>query len=182
MLEDANVTIFSLNDFSHHPAIEEDGETFFENALKKAKTISDAIGETVLADDSGLEVDYLGGNPGVRSSRYSGDDATDDRNIAKLLSQLNGVSTENRGASFRCVLVLYRPDGWFESFEGSLRGLISEEPVGNGGFGYDPVFFIPEKGMTAAQLPAEIKNRISHRAEAVKKLKKWLKSGRSAAR
>ncbi len=176
MLEDANVMVFSLNDFADHPVIEEDGETFFENALKKAKTISDAIGETVLADDSGLEVDYLGGKPGVRSSRYSGDDATDDTNIAKLLYQLNGVSAENRGASFRCVLVLYSPDGWFESFEGSLRGLISEEPIGNGGFGYDPVFFMPEKGVTVAQLPAEIKNRISHRAEAVKKLKKWLQN------
>lgn len=174
MLNDANIMILSLNDFSDIPVIEEDGETFFENALKKAKTISEAVGETVLADDSGLEVDFLGGKPGVRSSRYSGDNATDHGNIIKLLIQLNGVPAEQRGASFRCVLVLYMPDGSFQSFEGSLRGCISEEPIGNGGFGYDPVFVVPGKKMTVAQLPPETKNRISHRAEAVNKLKEWL--------
>ena len=171
------MTILSFGDFpdiSAIPDIIEDGETFFENALKKAKTISDIVGELVFADDSGLEVDYLGGKPGVRSSRYSGDDATDDKNIDKLLNQLKGVPEEKRGASFKCVIVLYRPDGWFESFEGSLRGLISEARAGHGGFGYDPVFYVPEEGITVAQLPPEVKNKISHRAEAVNKLKKWL--------
>lgn len=171
------MTILSLGDFpdiSTIPDIVEDGETFFENALKKAKTISDIVGEMVFADDSGLEVDYLGGKPGVRSSRYSGDDATDEKNIEKLLNQLRGVPVENRGASFNCVIVLYQPDGSFESFEGTLRGRISEERIGDGGFGYDPVFYVPEKGVTVAQLPPEVKNRISHRAEAVNKLKKAL--------
>ena len=192
MLENRGVIIRSLNDFPDISEIEEDGDTFFENALKKAKTISLATGEAVLADDSGLEVDYLGGKPGVRSSRYSGNHATDEKNIRKLLDQLNGVPEEERGASFKCVLVFYQPGGSFESFEGSLRGRINEKPEGQNGFGYDPVFFVPEKGVTVAQLPLRIKNKISHRAKAIMKLKKWLNagvfpiiqlsSGRSAAR
>ncbi len=182
MLEDTDLVIFSLNDFSDYPVIEEDGETFFENALKKAKTIANVVGEIVLADDSGLEVDHLDGKPGVKSSRYSGYNATDNNNITKLLDELRDIPIEKRGASFRCVLVLFTPDGWFESFEGSLRGRITEQPAGDCGFGYDPVFFVPEKGMTVAQLPPETKNRISHRAEAAKKLKKWLQEERIAER
>lgn len=176
MFEEIDVMILSLYDFPDLPKIEEDGVTFLENALKKAKTISLVTGETTLADDSGLEVDYLGGSPGILSSRYSGEDATDEGNIRKLLDQLNGVPPEQRGASFRCVLVLYQPNGWFKSFEGSLRGRISEVPMGNSGFGYDPVFYIPDRGLTVAQLPLKIKNRISHRAGATKKLKKWVQN------
>jgi XTP/dITP diphosphohydrolase len=177
MLEDIDIQILSLRDFLDIPEIEEDGETFFENSLIKAKTISQTTGQMVLADDSGLEVDCLGGRPGIRSSRYAGEMATDESNIKKLLDQLKGVPSEQRGASFRCVLVLYRPDGSFKSFEGELRGRINEEPVGNGGFGYDPVFFVPERKMTVAQLPLMIKNGISHRSQAVKKVKKWLQQG-----
>jgi XTP/dITP diphosphohydrolase len=182
MLENRGVIIRSLNDFPNIPEIEEDGDTFFENALKKAKTISLATGEAVLADDSGLEVDYLGGKPGVRSSRYSGNHATDEKNISKLLDQLNGVPEEERGARFKCVLVFYQPGDSFESFEGSLCGRINEKPEGHGGFGYDPVFFIPEKGVTVAQLPLRIKNKISHRAKAVIKLRKWLQKGHLSER
>lgn len=174
MFEDMGVMLLSLSNFPDLPEIEEDGETFFENAYKKAKTISNATGKMVLADDSGLEVNYLGGLPGVRSSRYSGDDATDEGNIKMLLDQLKNVPSEQRDASFRCVLVMYKPDGWFKTFEGYLHGKISEEPAGEGGFGYDPVFYITEKGLTVAQLPLTTKNRVSHRAMAVKKLKKWL--------
>jgi len=192
LLADTDITIRSLEDYSSAPDIVENGETFYENAMKKAKIISESLGETVLADDSGLEVDCLGGRPGVRSARYAGEDSSDEQNIQKLLQELRGIPKEKRGAAFRCSLVLYRPDGFFESFEGSLRGQITEEPVGEGGFGYDPVFFLPERGVTVAQLSHEVKNRISHRADAVNQFKKWLhngnlsgtvlKSGRSAAR
>jgi XTP/dITP diphosphohydrolase len=191
LLSDTGLDIRSLKDYSGIPDIDEDGETFFDNALKKAKTISELLGETVLADDSGLAVDFLGGNPGVYSARFAGEKSSDEANIRKLLDQLGGIPAEKRGASFRCTLVLYFPDGRFEYFEGSLQGQVSQEPTGDGGFGYDPVFFLPEKGITVAQLSQEEKNAISHRADAVNKLKEWInngnipeelkKSGRSAA-
>jgi XTP/dITP diphosphohydrolase len=139
--------------------------------MKKAKVISEHTGEIVLADDSGLEVEYLRGEPGVYSSRYSGPDATDDTNIKKLLHTMEDVPRERRRAAFRCVLVLYFPDGKYESFEGRLEGIIHDRPVGGGGFGYDPVLFLPDWGSTVAQLPMEVKNRISHRAQAVLKFK-----------
>jgi len=113
----------------------------------------------------------------VYSSRYSGNDATDSRNIQKLLKRMEGVSVEKRGASFRCVLVLYRPDGRYASFEGRLQGIINDKPIGSLGFGYDPVFFLPELGLTVAQIPPETKNRISHRAQAVNKFKEACKRG-----
>ena len=174
MLKDIDVSVISLRYFPDIPDIEEDGESFFENALKKAETVSRLTGATVLADDSGLEVSHLGGKPGVHSSRYSGNDTTDEENMKKLLGELTGVPAPQRDASFRCVLVLYHPDGRFESFEGELRGRIHDRPMGNGGFGYDPVFFIPDFGMTVAQISPEVKNRISHRAQAFEKLKKNL--------
>jgi len=171
LLGDLGVDVLSLNDFANVPDVIEDGASFFENALKKAKEISEHTGEIVLADDSGLEVEYLGGEPGVYSSRYSGPDATDDTNIEKLLLNMKGVPREKRGAAFRCVLVLYFPDGKYESFEGRLPGLINDKPQGGGGFGYDPVFFLPNWGSTVAQIPLDVKNRISHRAQAVLKFK-----------
>lgn len=171
LLGDLGVDVLSLNDFANVPDVVEDGTTFFENALKKAKVISEHTGEIVLADDSGLEVEYLEGAPGVYSSRYSGPDATDDTNIKKLLQTMKGVPREKRKAAFRCVLVLYFPDGKYESFEGRLEGIIHDRPMGGGGFGYDPVFFFPEWGSTVAQLPMEVKNRISHRSQAVHKFK-----------
>jgi XTP/dITP diphosphohydrolase len=171
MLGDLGVDILSLNDFPNVPEVIEDGATFLENALKKAKTISEYTGEIVLADDSGLEVEYLNGEPGVYSSRYSGEGATDDTNIKKLLLVMEGVPREKRDAAFRCVLVLYFPDGSYESFEGRLTGIIHYRPVGGGGFGYDPVLFVPDWGSTVAQLPMKVKNRISHRAQAIGKFK-----------
>jgi XTP/dITP diphosphohydrolase len=175
MLVGMSIEVLSLNDYKNISDINEDGKSFFENALKKAQFISELTGEIVLADDSGLEVDYLGGEPGIYSSRYSGNDATDSSNIQKLLKRLEGVTIEKRGASFKCVLVLYRPDGKYWSFEGSLQGIINEEPVGNGGFGYDPVFFLPELKLTVAQIPEEFKNRVSHRATAINKFKEACK-------
>ena len=174
LLEGMNVNLLSLHDCPDVPNIIEDGNTFLENALKKARVISEYTGGTIIADDSGLEVDYLQGAPGIHSARYSGVGATDERNIHKLLEELEGVPIEKRGAAFRCALVLYRTDGTFETFEGKLEGKIATEPTGSEGFGYDPVFIVPEQGKTVAQLDPETKNRISHRAIAFAKLKKSL--------
>ncbi len=176
-------TLFSLSDYPDIPEIVEDGKTFPENALKKARVVSAYTGEIVIADDSGIEIDFLGGKPGVFSARYSGPDATDKGNIEKLLMELKDVPLNERGATFRCVLVLYMPDGSFESFEGEWRGKIGSKPTGDKGFGYDPVFVVPEFGKTAAELSPEIKNSVSHRAKALGKLKERLekKPGRGAA-
>lgn len=174
ILSGLNMEIYSLERYDTIPDIEETGSTFFENAYAKAKTVSELTGEIVVADDSGLEVDSLGGQPGVRSSRYAGEYATDPENIMKLLRAMEGIPREQRGATFRCVLVLYWPDGKYEVFEGSLRGVIHDRPVGTGGFGYDPVFFLPDKGVTVAQLSPEEKNAISHRGCAARKLKDFL--------
>lgn len=127
-----------------------------------------------LADDSGLEVDVLGGAPGIYSARYAGDDATDAGNIRRLLEELKDIAPQKRGGSFRCVLVLYEPGGHFESFEGQWQGQIVDKPAGTGGFGYDPVFFLPELSMTVAQLPPGLKNHLSHRAKAFQGLKNYL--------
>lgn len=171
MLEGVDIDLCSLEDYPNVPDVIEDGQTFFENALKKAKSTSLLTGKIALADDSGLEVDCLNGKPGIFSSRYSGHDANDESNIKKILTELNGIPEENRGAAFRCVLVLYWPNGHHESFEGTWRGRISHSPLGIEGFGYDPIFFLPEKGITVAQLSTDEKNQLSHRAQAFKKLK-----------
>jgi XTP/dITP diphosphohydrolase len=187
LLAKCGVTLQSLDDYPDLPDISEDGNSFLANALKKARAIAELTGETVLADDSGLEVRALDGAPGVYSARYAGEGADEEKNILKLLHDLEDVPPEEREAAFRCVLVLYLPDGRYHTFDGKWEGRIAETPAGKGGFGYDPVFYLPERGVTVAELPAGIKNRISHRAKAVEKLKVWLqrefmKTGRSAAR
>jgi len=164
----------SLAEYTDAPDVVEDGGTFLDNALKKAKTIGAFTGEVVLADDSGLMVDFLDGRPGVHSSRFAGEGASDEDNIRKLLTELQQVPKAQRGASFMCVLVLHFPDGRYESFEGRWRGVISEEAVGSSGFGYDPVFYLPDRGVTVAQMSAEEKNAVSHRARAFDKLKRYL--------
>jgi XTP/dITP diphosphohydrolase len=174
MLRGLDIEVLSLQSFPGVPEVEEDGQTFYENALKKAREVSRHTSETVLADDSGLEVEFLGGEPGILSARYSGPTATDESNNRILLRNLEGIPDEKRGAAFRCVLVLCRPDGRCESFEGSWRGEILFEPRGTMGFGYDPLFLDPEQGLTAAELPPAIKNRISHRGQAFAKFRSWL--------
>jgi len=171
MLEGMNIELVSLKNYQNVPEIVEDGKSFLENALKKAKIISAFTGETVLADDSGLQVDALEGEPGIYSARYAGEKATDDDNINLLLSRLKHVPQEKRTASFRCALVLYRMDGSYDSFESRWRGLIIDERRGGNGFGYDPVFYVPELKKTAAELPPEIKNKVSHRGQAFAQLK-----------
>jgi XTP/dITP diphosphohydrolase len=178
MLRDLDIDVFSLQSFPDVPEVVEDGQSFLENALKKAKEVSRHTGEVVLADDSGLEVDALGGKPGIHSARYSGPAATDETNNRKLLGEMQQVPEGKRWAAFRCVLVLYRPDGRSESFEGAWRGEILFEPRGSMGFGYDPLFFDPQRGLTAAELPPEIKNRISHRGRAFAKFREWLEKNK----
>lgn len=137
---------------------------------KKAQTISIHTGRLTLADDSGLVVDALDGAPGVLSARFSGGDATDSTNNAKLLEELNGVVTADRQAAFYCAMVLVDPDCGTSHFSGLLKGAILEEMQGDGGFGYDPLFMVREYGVTLAQLPLETKNRISHRGQALRSL------------
>jgi len=181
ILDGADINLLSLHNYPHIPEITEDGHTFFENALKKAQTVSGLTGEAAFADDSGLAVDALAGAPGVYSARYSGPGATDTGNVAKLLHDLKDVPAGKRSASFICVLVLWYPGGNYFTFEGRWRGEITSEPAGNNGFGYDPVFFVPERGLTSAQLPPEVKNRISHRAQALTMLKDALAKGQEHA-
>ena len=166
MLAGLNVILLSLNDFPNIPEIEEDGSSYLENALKKARAVSDFTGEMALADDSGLEVDALGGAPGIHSSRYAGDEAMDEDNMRKLLKELEGLPPDKRGATFHCEMVFYLPGGAYEAFRGRWNGRIHDVPLGDGGFGYDPVFFLLDRGVTVGQLPAYVKNRISHRAQA----------------
>jgi XTP/dITP diphosphohydrolase len=174
MMGDVGVTIRSLGEYPELPEVEEDGTSFLENALKKARTAAKFTGEIALADDSGLEVAALNGAPGIYSSRYAGNGADDAQNNRKLLDDLRGIPSAERGAAFRCVLVLCWPDGRYRAFEGGWAGRITEAPKGEGGFGYDPVFFLPECGVTVAELSPDVKNRISHRAQAFAKLKTWL--------
>lgn len=147
--------------------VEESGETFKENAVLKARAFAQASGLLTLADDSGLEVDVLGGAPGVRSARYAGPGASDADRYLKLLRELEGVPRERRTARFRCVVALATPEGEVYTADGVCEGWITEEPRGEFGFGYDPVFYVSECGCTMAELEPEVKNRISHRARAV---------------
>lgn len=171
LLEGLPIALRSLDDFPDAPDVEEDGDTFLENALKKALAIARHTGCAVLADDSGLTVDALGGAPGVHSARYAGEGADDGRNIEKLLREMKDVPERERGAAFRCVLVLCEPDGSCEYFEGAWEGRIADTPDGDGGFGYDPVFYLPGLGKTVARLSLEEKNRLSHRARAMGRLR-----------
>ena len=164
----------SLLDLPETIQVEENGDTYAQNALIKAKTLWQQVKEPVFADDSGLEIDALNGAPGLYSSRYSGPDATDKKNIDKVLSQLSGVSEQDRGACFKCVIVYLDKDGTSHEFTGTLPGKICESPSGSEGFGYDPIFYLPERGCTVAEISAQDKNKISHRARAVASLREYL--------
>lgn len=156
--------------------VEESGSSMRENAIHKAVTYSTLSKLITLADDSGLEVDALGGEPGVRSARYAGEGATDRQRVDYLLSKLADVPWEKRTARFRCVIALATGGGEVKLFEGECRGVIALEPKGDNGFGYDPVFYLPELGQTMAQLPSEVKNRVSHRAQAARQARPVLES------
>ncbi len=161
--------ILSLQEAGDPPDVEEDGTTFAENALKKARAVAAFAGLPALADDSGLVVDALGGEPGVYSARYAGEGATDAQRNELVLSKLQGVPGERRSARFVCVMALAFPDGREYTVEGLCEGVILSEPRGGQGFGYDPIFFLPDLGRSMAELSLEEKNRISHRARALEK-------------
>ena len=148
---------------------EETGQTYAENATIKAVAYAEASGLVALADDSGLEVDALGGRPGPLSARYAGPDRTDQERVQALLQELAGVPDEERGARFRAVIAIAEPAGRLELVEGSVEGRIAQEPRGEGGFGYDPIFLLPERGMTTAELPPDEKNAVSHRGVAARR-------------
>ncbi len=168
LLDDLPVTILTRNDFLEFPDVEETGSTLDENAALKARTIAEFTGFPALADDSGLEVDALGGAPGVYSSRYAGEGCTYADNNRKLLRELSGAPREKRTARFRCVIVIDWGDGEKQAIEGAAQGYISEDIVGDKGFGYDPVFFYPPAGMRFSQMTLEEKNRVSHRGLALR--------------
>jgi XTP/dITP diphosphohydrolase len=149
--------------------VEETGGTFAENAIQKAAAYARASDLWTWADDSGLEVDALGGGPGVHSARYAGPGASDADRRRRLLNALAGVPWDRRTARFRCVVALATPGGEVRTADGMCEGVIAFGPAGNNGFGYDPVFYLPERGATMAQLPPEEKNRISHRGRAAQK-------------
>ena len=159
--------------------VEETGRTFEENARLKALAFAEAGRVLTLADDSGLEVDALNGEPGIRSSRYAGEGATDEDRIKFLLDKMKDVPEEKRTARFRCVIALAFPDGRVEFCSGECHGLITFEPRGSEGFGYDPIFYFPELKKTMAELPPEVKNRISHRARAAQEARKILERDQS---
>jgi XTP/dITP diphosphohydrolase len=165
MLKDFPVEIKNLDDFGPIPEVEEDGKTFDDNAYKKALFTAKALGLPAIADDSGLVVDALEGAPGVKSARYAGENVSDQDNIDKLLQEMAGKS--NRKAAFECVLSIAVSTGPALTYEGRCEGEITKEPQGDGGFGYDPVFYYPEYGKTFAEISSEEKNRVSHRGRAL---------------
>jgi XTP/dITP diphosphohydrolase len=170
LLGDLGIRIRTLADFPAAPEVEEDGATCEANALKKAREIASATGIPSVADDTGLEVDALGGRPGVYAARYAGESATYVDNCRKLLKELDGVPPVRRTARFRTVAALATPAGYCHVATGALVGAIAEGFIGTQGFGYDPVFFVPELGRTLAELTSEEKNRISHRAKAFRSM------------
>lgn len=163
--------ILSIKDGIEIPEVIEDGVTFEANATKKALEIAKFTGMVAIADDSGLCVEALNGEPGVYSARYAGEDATDEKNNQKLIENLEGI--ENRNAKFVCVIAIAKPDGEYHTFRGEVEGKIVDIPAGEDGFGYDPHFYIKEYGKTFAQMP-EVKNKISHRAKALEKLREQI--------
>lgn len=176
VLGDLQVEVLPQSDFSVSDA-DETGLSFVENAILKARHAAKATGLPALADDSGLEVDALQGAPGIYSARFSGEGATDERNNALLLEKLEGVAAAERTARFRCVLAFMRHENDPTPLicQGSWEGVILEQSSGDNGFGYDPLFYIPELDKTSAQLPSEEKNRLSHRGQAVLLLKEAIK-------
>ena len=170
------VPVATAASFAGCPEPQETGRTFEENALIKARAVSRYTGRTALADDSGLEVDALDGAPGVRSARYAGTDATDQDNVRCLLDALDGITDHDRTARFRCVVAVVVPDGRSWTAEGACEGHILQAPRGDGGFGYDPLFVPAGYENTFAELDAGVKNRISHRALALRRIAGILKA------
>lgn len=175
ILSDLEADIYSMKEMGIDVPIEENGSTFEENAVIKAKTVAAVCGEIVLADDSGLEIDYLGKEPGIYSARYMGEDTSYSIKNANLIERLAGVPDEERTARFVCAIAAAFPDGTVATSHGVIEGRIGYEERGSNGFGYDPIFYVPEYGKSTAELTEDEKNRISHRGKALRKIKEELK-------
>ena len=175
ILNGLNLRFLTLQDFPNLPETIEDGKTFKENAVKKAKEIARLTGKIALADDSGIEVEALNNAPGVYSARFAGEKAADSENNKKLIGLLKGIPLARRRARFVCVIAIAEPAGKFYTAGGELKGIIALKPAGKKGFGYDPLLIVPRYKKTVAQLSSEVKNRISHRAKALRKAKGILK-------
>jgi XTP/dITP diphosphohydrolase len=169
LLKDIPFELVTLADAGITAEVDEVGESLEENARLKATVLAGRSGLLAIADDSGLEVDALGGEPGRLSARYAGEGASDKDRVNYLLSRLKDVPWEKRTARFRCVIAVATPSGEVALSSGECRGLITLEPKGSQGFGYDPIFYLPELGKTMAELPMEVKNQISHRGQAARK-------------
>ncbi|MCY8848039.1 XTP/dITP diphosphatase [Bacillus inaquosorum] len=176
ILEPKGYDVKSLAEIGFTEEIKETGHTFEENAILKAEAVAKAVNKMVIADDSGLSIDNLGGRPGVYSARYAGEQKDDQANIDKVLSELKGIEKEQRTARFRCALAVSIPGEETKTVEGHVEGYIAEEPRGEYGFGYDPIFIVKDKDKTMAELTSDEKNKISHRADALKKLAKLLEA------
>ncbi len=175
LLAEMPMTFLSLTDFPKLPEVVEDGKTCQENAVKKAQETAVGTGHWALADDTGLEVDALDGRPGVYAARYAGEGATYADNCEKLLEELQQIPAGQRGARFHTVMVLSDPDGQTETVEGELLGQIAEQFYGSDGFGYDPVFYVPQAKKTLAEMTLDEKNKLSHRGQALILAKDLLK-------
>lgn len=171
ILGDLGCEILSMKEAGADPEIVEDGATFAENAEIKAKAVWESTGDIVLADDSGLVVDYLGGEPGIYSARYMGEETSYEMKNRNLIERLDGVPRKERTARFVCNIAAVMPDGRVLHTEAAMEGVIACEPAGSGGFGYDPILMIPEYGVTSAELTIDQKNRISHRGKALEAMK-----------
>lgn len=174
ILSDLRISFLSLASLHGYIPPVESGVTYAENATAKAKAVAEISGYWALADDSGLEVEALGGQPGAHSGRYLGPTATDRERNQRILDMLRGIPLARRRACFKCVVAVVGPGGELTLFHGSCHGIIAEAPSGNGGFGYDPIFIVPDHGVTMASLPPNVKNRISHRARALEQAKPLL--------
>lgn len=176
ILADLNIPIYSMKEVGIDIDIIEDGSTFEENAIIKASAIAKMLPkDIILADDSGLEIDYLDKAPGIYSARYMGEDTSYDIKNQSFLDQLTGVPDEKRTARFVCAIAAVFPDGTVESVRGTIEGIIGHEIVGEHGFGYDPIFYLPEYNCSTAQLAPETKNEISHRGNALRKMRETMK-------
>lgn len=175
ILSDLPVQVLSMKEVGIQTDIVEDGKTFAENAVIKARAIMQLTGEVVLADDSGLEIDYLNKEPGIYSARYMGEDTSYRIKNANLIQRLEGVPDEERTARFVCAIAAAFPDGTVKTTEGTIEGRIGNEEKGENGFGYDPIFYVPEFGCTTAELSEEQKNEISYRGKALTEMKEILK-------
>ena len=175
ILGDLDIELLSLKDAGIHADIVEDGKTFEENAQIKARAIEKLTGEIVLADDSGLEIDYLNGEPGIYSARYMGEDTSYRIKNANLIQRLEGVPDEKRTARFVCAIAAAFPDGTMKTVRATMEGRIGYEERGENGFGYDPIFYLPEYGCSSAEISMEEKNKISHRGKALRAIKDALR-------